>query len=261
MGLWVAVCWSLAWQLPLRPPLYRGFLLLYCYQRWAGPLVLSEHTQPPRQTVNQLVTQAESYISSLKKWLHKFYFCRSQPLSLSDLQRVLQNSGVHEGLVFSGAVGNLEDGNALRLIPTAVRLLTERASHGDWIMRSSWLSHLGKSHKYAPGLLQCKQTTLHTTTQTFRLQQKCFILPNKLMSKSLIKLFCKSMAGLFSTSDPLITWRFTLADAALVQVEAGNRALKAVFGSKLAAKGKSLAELLQPHSTGKQFSCSSVKEK
>ncbi|XP_042084236.1 midasin isoform X2 [Haplochromis burtoni] len=113
---------------------------------------------------------------------------RSQPLSLSDLQRVLQNSGVHEGLVFSEAVGGLEDGNALRLIPTAVRLLTERASHGDWIMRSSWLSHLGKSHKYAP-------------------------------------------------------------DAALVQVEAGNRALKAVFGSKLAAKGKSLAELLQPHST------------
>lgn len=156
MGLWVAVCWSLAWQLPLCPPLYRGFLLLYCYQRWAGPLILSEHTQPPRQTVNQLVTPAKSYIFSLKKWLHKFYFCRSQPLSLSDLQRVLQNSGVHEGLVFSEAVGGLEDGNALRLIPTAVRLLTERASHGDWIMRSSWLSHLGKSHKYAPGLLQCK---------------------------------------------------------------------------------------------------------
>lgn len=34
-------------------------------------------------------------------------------------------------------------------------------------------------------------------------------------------------------------------------MEAGNRALKAVFASKLAAKGKSLAELLQPHSTGR----------
>lgn len=44
---------------------------------------------------------------------------------------------------------------------------------------------------------------------------------------------------------------FTPPDPALVQMEAGNRALKAVFGSKLAAKGKSLAELLQPHSTGK----------
>ncbi|XP_039980712.1 midasin isoform X5 [Xiphias gladius] len=112
---------------------------------------------------------------------------RNRPLSLSDLQKALQSSGVHEGLVFSEGVVDLEEGDALRLIPTAVRLLTERASHGDWILRSSWLSHLGKSYKYAP-------------------------------------------------------------DSALVQVEAGNRALKAVFGSKLAAKGKSLAELLQPHS-------------
>nr|XP_046228345.1 midasin isoform X2 [Scatophagus argus] len=113
---------------------------------------------------------------------------RNRPLSLSDLQRALQSSGVHEGLVFSGGVVDLSERDALRLVPTAVRLLTERASHGDWILRSSWLSHLGKSYKHAP-------------------------------------------------------------DPALVQVEAGNRALKAVFGSKLAAKGKSLAELLQPHST------------
>ncbi|KAK2856665.1 hypothetical protein Q5P01_005400 [Channa striata] len=113
---------------------------------------------------------------------------RNCPLSLSDLQRVLQSSSVHEGLVFSGGVVDLEEGDVLSLIPTAVRLLTERASHGDWILRSTWLSHLGKRYKYAP-------------------------------------------------------------DSALVQVEAGNRALKAVFGSKLAAKGKSLTELLQPHST------------
>ncbi|KAM4633655.1 midasin [Polymixia lowei] len=113
---------------------------------------------------------------------------RNRPLSLSDLQRALQSSGVHEGLVFSGGVVDLEDGDALRLIPTAVRLLTERATHGDWILRSNWLSHLGKSYKYAP-------------------------------------------------------------DPALVQVEAGNRALKAVFSSKLTVKGKSLTELLQPHST------------
>ncbi|KAM6905784.1 midasin isoform 2-T2 [Lycodopsis pacificus] len=112
---------------------------------------------------------------------------RNRPLSLSDLQRALQSSGAHEGLMFSGGVVDLAEGDTLRLIPTAVRLLTERASHGDWILRSSWLSHLGKSYKYAP-------------------------------------------------------------DPALVQVEAGNRALKAVFGGKLAAKGKSLAELLQPHS-------------
>ncbi|KAM9355690.1 midasin [Pholidichthys leucotaenia] len=112
---------------------------------------------------------------------------RSRPLRLSDLQRALQGGGVHEGPVFSGGTVDQGEGDALRLIPTAVRVVTERASHGDWVLRSSWLSHLGKSYKCVP-------------------------------------------------------------DAALVQVEAGNRALKAVFGSKLAAKGKSLAELLQPHS-------------
>lgn len=38
---------------------------------------------------------------------------------------------------------------------------------------------------------------------------------------------------------------------ALVQLEAGNRALKAMFSSKLTVKGKCLTELLQPHSTGR----------
>lgn len=41
-----------------------------------------------------------------------------------------------------------------------------------------------------------------------------------------------------------------LADVALMQLEAGCTALKAVFSSKLIGKGKCLAELLQPHSTG-----------
>ncbi|KAM6915471.1 midasin [Xenentodon cancila] len=111
---------------------------------------------------------------------------RNRPLSLNDLRRAMQSSGVHEGLSFSGGLVDLEEGDTLRLISTAVKLVTERASHGDWILRSSWLSHLGKSYKYAP-------------------------------------------------------------DSALVQVEAGNRALKAVFSSKLVTKGKSLAGLLQPH--------------
>uniref|UniRef100_A0A087Y7X1 Midasin n=1 Tax=Poecilia formosa TaxID=48698 RepID=A0A087Y7X1_POEFO len=113
--------------------------------------------------------------------------CRNRPLRLRDLQQALQSSGVHEDCVFSGGVLDLEDGDALRLVPTAVRLVTERASHGDWILRSHWLSSLGKSSKYLP-------------------------------------------------------------EPALVHVEAGNRALKAVFSSTLAVKGKTLAELLQPHS-------------
>uniref|UniRef100_A0A3P9MDK6 Midasin n=1 Tax=Oryzias latipes TaxID=8090 RepID=A0A3P9MDK6_ORYLA len=110
---------------------------------------------------------------------------KNRPLSLHDLQRALQGSGVHEGLHFSGGGGGPED--PLRLLPTAVQLVTERASHGDWLLRSSWLSHLVKSFQYSP--------------------------------------------------------------PALVQMEAGNKALKTAFNSKLGAKGKSLARFLQPHDT------------
>ncbi|KAF3702507.1 Midasin Dynein-related AAA-ATPase MDN1 MIDAS-containing protein [Channa argus] len=151
----------------------------------------------PDSFPSALLSTEDSCFSTVLKDGQVLSFClntlslqgkRNRPLSLNDLHRVLQSSSVHEDLVFSGGVVDLEGGDVLRLIPTAVRLVTERASHGDWILRSTWLSHLGKSYKYAP-------------------------------------------------------------DSALVQVEAGNRALKAVFGSKLATKGKSLAELLQPHST------------
>lgn len=79
---------------------------------------------------------------------------RNRPLSLSDLKRVLQSSGLQEGQVFPEGMVDLEEGDSLRLIPTAVRLLTERASHGDWNLRSSWLSHLGKSYQHIPGV-QC----------------------------------------------------------------------------------------------------------
>nr|XP_057921265.1 midasin [Doryrhamphus excisus] len=110
---------------------------------------------------------------------------RNRPLCLSDLQRALESGGVHEGLVFSDGRQN-PDQDVLQLMPTAVKLITERASHGDWIMRSRWLSHLRKSYRYLP-------------------------------------------------------------DVVLVQVEAGSRALKAAFTSNLAAQGKSLSALLQPH--------------
>uniref|UniRef100_A0A3Q3KQG4 Midasin n=1 Tax=Mastacembelus armatus TaxID=205130 RepID=A0A3Q3KQG4_9TELE len=100
---------------------------------------------------------------------------RNRPLSLSDLQRVLQSSGVHESLVFSGGVVDLEEGDVLRLIPTAVRLVTERASHGDWILRSSWLSHLAKSYKYAPGVsvhITSILAHLHWLPVKFRVEYK-----------------------------------------------------------------------------------------
>ncbi|XP_007570662.1 midasin isoform X2 [Poecilia formosa] len=150
----------------------------------------------PDSFPSALLSTEDSCFSSVLRDGQVLLFClnslslqgkRNRPLRLRDLQQALQSSGVHEDCVFSGGVLDLEDGDALRLVPTAVRLVTERASHGDWILRSHWLSSLGKSSKYLP-------------------------------------------------------------EPALVHVEAGNRALKAVFSSTLAVKGKTLAELLQPHS-------------
>ncbi|XP_066547692.1 midasin isoform X2 [Amia ocellicauda] len=108
---------------------------------------------------------------------------RSYPLSLSDLQRALQCSTT-ESPVFVGAKDPASEG--LQLLPVAVRLVTERASQIDWMLRANWLSHLSKSYKHTP-------------------------------------------------------------DLAHVHLEAGSRALKAVFSSKLGSNGKILIEPLHRH--------------
>ncbi|XP_070405869.1 midasin isoform X3 [Nothobranchius furzeri] len=147
----------------------------------------------PDGVPSALLSVEDSCLSSVLRDGQVLSFClnslslqgkRSRPLRLEDLQRALQGRAVHEDLVFCGGGVDVEGRDALSLIPTAVRLVTEKASHGDWVLRSSWLSHLGKSYRSAP-------------------------------------------------------------DAALVQLEAGNSALKAIFSSKLAAKAKSLMGCLQ----------------
>uniref|UniRef100_A0A671LK38 Midasin n=1 Tax=Sinocyclocheilus anshuiensis TaxID=1608454 RepID=A0A671LK38_9TELE len=151
----------------------------------------------PDRIPSALLCTEDSCFSSVQRDGQVLLYClntlslygkRNRPLSLVDLQRAMQSGAVLDGLQFSGG-GGLDGGaeNALRLLPTAVNILTERASHSDWVLRTSWLSHLTKTYKHA--------------------------------------------------------------DAALMQLEAGCTALKAVFSSKLIGKGKCLAELLQPHST------------
>ncbi|XP_016311670.1 midasin-like [Sinocyclocheilus anshuiensis] len=152
----------------------------------------------PDRIPSALLCPEDSCFSSVQRDGQVLLYClntlslygkRNRPLSLVDLQRAMQSGAVLDGLQFSGG-GGLDGGaeNALCLLPIAVKILTERASHSDWVLRTSWLSHLTKTYKHAP-------------------------------------------------------------DAALMQLEAGCTALKAVFSSKLIGKGKCLAELLQPHST------------
>lgn len=151
----------------------------------------------PDRIPSALMCTEDSCFSSVQRDGQVLLYClntlslygkRNRPLSLVDLQRAMQSGAVLDGLQFSG--GGLDGGaeNVLLLLPTAVKILTERASHSDWVLRTSWLSHLTKTYKHAP-------------------------------------------------------------DTALMLLEAGCTALKAIFSSKLIGKGKCLAELLQPHST------------
>lgn len=78
---------------------------------------------------------------------------RSRPLILTDLQRAMQSGAALETLQFPPEGGSAGDRirDAQQLLPTAVRILTEGASHSDWVLRTSWLSHLAKSYKHVPG--------------------------------------------------------------------------------------------------------------
>ncbi|XP_062857908.1 midasin [Trichomycterus rosablanca] len=152
----------------------------------------------PDRVPSALQSTEDSCFSSVQRDGQVLLYClntlslhgkRARPLSLTDLQRAMQSGAALEGLQFSSVAGS-EGGvsDAQQLLPTAVRILTERASHSDWVLRTSWLSHLTKTYKHAP-------------------------------------------------------------ETALMQLEAGCQALKAVFNSKLIGKGKYLTEHLQPHNT------------
>ncbi|XP_053499982.1 midasin [Ictalurus furcatus] len=153
----------------------------------------------PDRVPSALQSTEDSCFSSVQRDGQVLLYClntlslhskRSRPLILTDLQRAMQSAAALETLQFPPEGGSAGDRirDAQQLLPTAVRILTEGASHSDWVLRTSWLSHLAKSYKHVP-------------------------------------------------------------EAALIQMEAGNQALKAVFNSKLVGKGKYLTEHLQPHST------------
>uniref|UniRef100_A0A8C1W377 Midasin n=1 Tax=Cyprinus carpio TaxID=7962 RepID=A0A8C1W377_CYPCA len=112
----------------------------------------------PDRIPSALLCTEDSCFSSVQRDGQVLLYClntlslhgkRNRPLSLVDLQRAMQSGAVLDGLQFSGG-GGLAGGaeNALRLLPTAVKILTERASHSDWVLRTSWLSHLTKTYKH-----------------------------------------------------------------------------------------------------------------
>ncbi|XP_069743424.1 midasin [Narcine bancroftii] len=77
---------------------------------------------------------------------------RFQPLTLTDLEIVLQSCNM-DRLSFHGDKTSAQVASEVDMVPAAVRLVTEKATNQDWLLRSRWLCHLAKSHKHLPGLV------------------------------------------------------------------------------------------------------------
>ncbi|XP_072912476.1 midasin [Hemitrygon akajei] len=77
---------------------------------------------------------------------------RFQPLTLTDLEVVLQSCNM-DHLSFHGNWTAAQVASEVDMIPTAVRMVTEKASNQDWLLRARWLCHVAKSHKQLPDLV------------------------------------------------------------------------------------------------------------
>ncbi|XP_048386295.2 midasin [Stegostoma tigrinum] len=80
---------------------------------------------------------------------------RSRPLTLTDLELVLQSSNM-DSLVFHGNKTAAQATDELSMIPAAIRLVMEKASNQDWLLRARWLCHTAKVYKHLPELV-CAQ--------------------------------------------------------------------------------------------------------
>uniref|UniRef100_A0AAR2K636 Midasin n=1 Tax=Pygocentrus nattereri TaxID=42514 RepID=A0AAR2K636_PYGNA len=141
----------------------------------------------PDRVPSALQSTEDSCFSSVQRDGQVLLYClntlslhgkRGRPLSLTDLQRAMQSGAVLEGLLFHGGGpgGGAEGGvnEAQQLLPTAVRILTERASHSDWVLRTSWLSYLSKSYKHVPAgsdivTCQCQKNTASPYPDDYRI--------------------------------------------------------------------------------------------
>ncbi|XP_072355863.1 midasin [Scyliorhinus torazame] len=76
---------------------------------------------------------------------------RSQPLTLTDLELVLQSCNM-DSLLFHGCRTAVQVAE-FSMVPAAVRLVTEKASNQDWLLRARWLCHTAKNHRQLPELV------------------------------------------------------------------------------------------------------------
>uniref|UniRef100_A0A4W3JQN7 Midasin n=1 Tax=Callorhinchus milii TaxID=7868 RepID=A0A4W3JQN7_CALMI len=141
-------------------------LTLASHESWADNL-LSLRLWPD-SVPSALFTVEDSMLSMVHRDGQVLAYClnqlslsktRSRPLTLSDLKLVLQSSNT-EGLLFRSDEMLVEETDKSSVVSAAVRLVTEKASNQDWLLRVRWLHHMAKSYKQLPGRshLQCVNT-------------------------------------------------------------------------------------------------------
>lgn len=69
---------------------------------------------------------------------------RVQPLTLPDLEKIIQSSNP-ESLKFSSVEVDTYWIDEPDVLAMAVKLLIERATNQDWMLRVKWLYHLAKN--------------------------------------------------------------------------------------------------------------------
>uniref|UniRef100_A0A4W3JTX9 Midasin n=1 Tax=Callorhinchus milii TaxID=7868 RepID=A0A4W3JTX9_CALMI len=137
-------------------------LTLASHESWADNL-LSLRLWPD-SVPSALFTVEDSMLSMVHRDGQVLAYClnqlslsktRSRPLTLSDLKLVLQSSNT-EGLLFRSDEMLVEETDKSSVVSAAVRLVTEKASNQDWLLRVRWLHHMAKSYKQLPELVRAQ---------------------------------------------------------------------------------------------------------
>ncbi|KAM5256760.1 midasin [Ctenodactylus gundi] len=91
-------------------------------------------------------------------------WARSQPLTLQDLEKIMQSSNP-ENLKFSEVQVDAYWMDEPDVLAMAVKLLIERSTNQDWMLRVKWLSHLAKN---IPQSLESLQVHLEGSATSLR---------------------------------------------------------------------------------------------
>lgn len=76
--------------------------------------------------------------------LHFFLYFRTLPLTLQDLQKIMQSANP-ENLRFSAVEIDADWMDKMEVLQASVKFFIEKATNQDWTLRVKWLNYLAKN--------------------------------------------------------------------------------------------------------------------